>query len=258
VAPRAREAALRAVAGGAGIPEAHDAMGAVHFMLDWDWPAAEGAFRRAIALDPGDALAHRMLGHVLSQAGRQGEGTLLMQRARELEPMYAVNHAISSQVAFQGRDFAGAVDHARRAVALDPQFWIGHVQLGQACEQLGRNDCALEALLNASRFSDGNSKAAAMRGHLLARMGRTEEARAVLTALDAASRDRYVPPYARALVHAGLGETDAVFARLDEACEARDVHLIFLTVDPKWDPYRKDPRFRAVLDRCGLKRATAP
>jgi hypothetical protein len=32
----------------------------------------------------------------------------------------------------------------------------------------------------------------------------------------------------------------------------RDVHLIFLTVDPKWDPYRGDPRFEALLARCGF------
>ena len=61
-----------------------------------------------------------------------------------------------------------------------------------------------------------------------------------------------MPPYAMALVHAGLGEPDAVFARLDEAYDARDVHLVFLPVDPRWDPYRDDPRFRALLERCGF------
>jgi hypothetical protein len=61
-----------------------------------------------------------------------------------------------------------------------------------------------------------------------------------------------VPPYAIALVHAGLGERDAVFEWLDRAYEARDVHLIFLPVDPKWDAYRADPRFGALLARCGF------
>lgn len=255
VLSRVREASAHAVQAAPDLPEALVARGTSAFMLEWDWGAAEAAFRRAIAVDPGDALAHRYLGHVLSQTGRQGEATRLLERARSLEPLYAMNHAISAQVAFQSRDFEGAAEHARHAIALDPEFWIGYLNLAQACEQLGQYDAALEALANAARFSGGNSKAMAFRGHLLAKVGRTSEAREVLKALQAAARERYVPPYAMALVHAGLGEREAVFARLDEAYGVRDVHLIFLPVDPRWDPYRDDPRFRALLDRCGFPRA---
>jgi hypothetical protein len=78
------------------------------------------------------------------------------------------------------------------------------------------------------------------------------EARDLLVTLEAASRQRYVQPYALALVHAGLGDADAVFEWLDRAYTAHDIHLIFLTVDPKWDPYRADPRFTALLARCGF------
>ena len=61
-----------------------------------------------------------------------------------------------------------------------------------------------------------------------------------------------------ALVHAGLGERDAVFEWLDKAYDARDVHLIYLPVDPKWDPYRTDPRFTALLARCNYMRTAGP
>ena len=74
----------------------------------------------------------------------------------------------------------------------------------------------------------------------------------MLAMLEAQSRTRYVPPFAMALVHAGLGDHDAVFEWLDRALDVRDVHLIYLPVDPKWDPYRSDPRFEALLMRCGF------
>ena len=60
-----------------------------------------------------------------------------------------------------------------------------------------------------------------------------------------------------ALVHAGLGDREAVFEWLDKAYDARDVHLIYLPVDAKWDPYRSDPRFAALLARCGFTPAPA-
>jgi hypothetical protein len=61
-----------------------------------------------------------------------------------------------------------------------------------------------------------------------------------------------MPPYAIALVYAGLGETDAAFAWLDRAVEAHDVHLAMLPTEPKWDALRGDARLSEVLRKCGL------
>jgi TolB-like protein len=250
VRSRVRDAARSAVRANPDLAEAHYARGHLNFLLEWDWPAAEAAFRRAIDLDPRYGFAHTGLGHTLSQSGRHSEALAAMRRARELDPQNAMTYALSSQVAFQAREYQAALDHASQAIALDQEFWIGHIMRGQAYEQSGRPELALDALAVAARFSRDNSKAVALSGYVLARAGRADEAREVLTTLDALSRKRYVPPYALALVHAGLGEHDAVFEWLDRAFDVHDVHLIFLTVDPKWDPYRSDPRFEALLMRC--------
>jgi hypothetical protein len=53
-------------------------------------------------------------------------------------------------------------------------------------------------------------------------------------------------------VHAGLGEREAVHEWLERAYAARDVHLVFLPVDPKWNPYRADHHFKALMVRCGF------
>jgi tetratricopeptide (TPR) repeat protein len=252
VIARVREAAARAIATGPDLPEAHDASAYVAFMFDWDWPAAEAAFRKAIALDPDDALAHRTLGHVLSQAGRQEEGLRLLARAREVEPFYALNYALSSQVAFQGRDYGAAIAFAREAIALDPEFWIGHVMLAQAAAEIGEHEQAFDALGRAARFSGNNTKTMSFRGYLLARLGRADEATEVLRALERIAGARYVPPYALALVHAGLADCDAAIAGLEQALVARDVHLIFLAKDPRWDGCRADPRFGDLVGRAGI------
>lgn len=99
---------------------------------------------------------------------------------------------------------------------------------GQALEELGDHDLALKALATAARLSGQNSKPISLTGYILGRSGRTSEARDLLRAMEMASRQRYVPPYALALVHAGLGDADAAFEWLDRAYAARDVHLMFL------------------------------
>ena len=142
------------------LAEAWLAQGLVHWFFDWNWPAAEAALGRAIALNPSLGAAHWALGHILSQAGRHEEALPPMSRARELDPLEPMTHAMSSQVAFQARDPVSALAHARRAIAIDPEFWIGHMQAGQAYEQLGQRDGALEAFTQAGTILRRKQQAA--------------------------------------------------------------------------------------------------
>jgi TolB-like protein/Tfp pilus assembly protein PilF len=250
----AREAARQAVRADSSLAEAQLAQAYVAWMLDWDWTAAEAALRRAVSLDASLPMAHQVLGHVLSQMGKHDEAEVSLRRARELQALEAMPLAMSSQVAFQARDYAAALDFADQAITLDSQLWIGHMMRGQALEGMDHHALALDALTAASGFSESNSKAMSLKGYVLARTGRQEDARHILKALEAAAQQRYVPPYAFALIYTGLGQPDAVFDWLQRAHAARDVHLVFLTVDPKWDPYRADPRFIDLLARCGFTR----
>jgi hypothetical protein len=104
-----------------------------------------------------------------------------------------------------------------------------------------------------SRASGGNSKAIALRGYLHAKLGQVDEAREVLRTLEALAKSRYVPPVAMALVNLALGDREAAYTWLDRAFDARDVHVVYLPVDPKWDALRGDARFRALLERGGLR-----
>jgi len=53
---------------------------------------------------------------------------------------------------------------------------------------------------------------------------------------------------------------DAAFAQLERAYAARDVHLMYLPVDHKWDAVRQDPRVAGLVERAGFaaSRRVAP
>ena len=175
-----------------------------------------------------------------------------MLHARELDPYYPMQPARSAYERLLARDYSSALELAQRATAVGPSFWIGYFQLAAAYERLGNSEQALEALEKAEALS-GNSKMLSLRGYILAKSGRTNQAEEVLRTLKGIDRERYVPPYAMALVYAGLGQCDSAFEWLDRAYAARDVHLVFLP-DPKWDDLREDPRFRALVERCDFMR----
>jgi tetratricopeptide (TPR) repeat protein len=250
---KARRAAEQAVAAEPDLAETQTSLGFVKFWLDWDWNGAEAAYRKAIAIDPNYSLMYRLLGIVLGHAGgREEEARAAMERARAIDPLQAMHHALSAQVAFLGRDFSAALEFARHAAVVLVDFWIANFQMAQAYEQLGDYEPALKALSRAGGMGGENSKMISLRGYVLAKMGREEEARAVLKTLETLARERYMPPCAMAQVHVGLNEHDLAFAWLERAVEMHDVHLASLPADPKWDALRGDTRFADVLRRCGL------
>ena len=250
---KARHAAEQAVRCEPELVETQTSWGFVKFWLDWDWQEAEVAYRRAIAIDPNYSLVYRMMGILLGHAGhRKDEAREAMDRARALDPLQAMNHALSAQVAFFGRDFKTAVEFARHASVVLSNFWIANFQMSQAWEQLGMYEQALDALGRGCGVGSENSKVVSLRGYVLAKMGRTEEALQIVQSLVSASKERYVPPYAIAQVHAGLGRPDEALRWLDRGVEEHDVHLAMLPMEPKWDALRADRRFGEVLRRCGL------
>jgi serine/threonine-protein kinase len=75
----------------------------------------------------------------------------------------------------------------------------------------------------------------------------------ILDQLKTRAAQGYVPASNLALVHLGLGERDQALDRLEEAVEARDMLLTFLTAEPRWAGLADHPRFAAVLEHVGLK-----
>ena len=59
-------------------------------------------------------------------------------------------------------------------------------------------------------------------------------------------------PQHRQAVHAGLGDCGAALDRIEEALEKRALWPLEIARDPRLDPLRESPRFRAVLGALRL------
>jgi tetratricopeptide (TPR) repeat protein len=68
--PEAKRHATKALELDASLAEAHASLGFVKLYFEWDWPAAEAAFQRAVALDPNHAASHQWYSIYLLATGR--------------------------------------------------------------------------------------------------------------------------------------------------------------------------------------------
>jgi len=84
--------------------------------------------------------------------------------------------------------------------------------------------------------------------------GRRSEAQEMMGELERLSRQRYISPFHRALVYAGLGKRDEAFALLDDTYNEHSDRIVILGVYPWVDSLRSDPRFPKLLQRLACSR----
>jgi TolB-like protein/DNA-binding winged helix-turn-helix (wHTH) protein/Tfp pilus assembly protein PilF len=249
----ARTAATRALELDDGAAEPHVSLGWIHFMYDWDWAAAERAFRRGLALSPGYAGGHQWYGIYLTARGRFAEAQREVQAALKLDPLSLAARENLGWIAYCARDLERAEGLLRAALDLDPEYAPAHRYLGLTLLQKGDASQAiseLEAARVLLKATDTETLADLARAHALA--GRAREAERLLRELTADMPRRYVSRCLLAAYHASTGRTDEAFRWLGEARDEREGHLAFLAVDPAHDPLRSDPRFAVLLAQLGL------
>lgn len=261
--PRAKEAAQHALALDESLPEAHSAMAHVLQFYDWDWQTSEAGYRRALLLNPNNAETNRFYATLLSAQGRGEEALRRILRARELDPLSLIICMEAAWHCYMARDYAQAMAHALGTLELEPGFASAQHVAGLIYEQQGRIEEALAAFERANTGSGGNPATRASLGRVLAAAGRSQETLALLRQLDEIAARTYVPPYYGALMHASLGNTDEALAALEDSCRKRDLWLVWLGRDPRFDCLRSHPRFQGLLQVIGLgvesgRRAAAP
>ena len=95
---------------------------------------------------------------------------------------------------------------------------------------------------------------AALLGHAYAASGDRAAALEALADLRKRAEKEYIPPFAFAVVYAGLGEKDRGLEWLERGIAERDIFLPENFFDPLLDPLRKEPEFAKIERAMGLKR----
>ena len=154
---KALEAARQAVALDGSDSFAHTALG---ISLFWKGPHEDAilSFQRAVELNPSHGYARASLGGLLELTGRTEEGISLMEDGLRLNPNAPNTMHINSFLArayIQARRYEKAVEWARRAIHLKPEFPDAHYLLAVSLAHLDRYEEARAALDQCERVQPG-------------------------------------------------------------------------------------------------------
>ncbi|MGE0574088.1 winged helix-turn-helix domain-containing tetratricopeptide repeat protein [Reyranella sp.] len=148
VGPIAERAALAAIRADSDDPWAHHALGCIHlFARRFDDCLAD--FEHALRLNPNFCLAQGYYGLALAFCGRWKEGEEAAHRALRLsphDPFSALYYGVASYTQFVGRNYDEAMQLARTAIRLHPDFIGGYRGLTSAAGMSGQAGVAAGAL----------------------------------------------------------------------------------------------------------------
>ena len=251
-APKAKEAALKALELDPLLPEAHASLAFVKFDYEWDWAGAEEEFKEAFRLNPSYETAYRWYGGLLAATGRHDQAIAAAKRAQELDPTSLLNSADVGWELYLARRYDEAVDQLRKTVEMDANHFPTHNWLALAYVAKSMHQQAIEEAQKSAILSNNSTPAMAALAISYAASGNTKDATSILRTLDAALKSRYISNSEVAAIFASLNDTEQAFKSLQKAYEDHDYRLPFLNADTRFDRLHSDPRYPDLLRRIGL------
>ena len=243
----AERAANRALEISDAIPSAWNALGFVRLYRDWNWISSDRAFRQAVNLDPGYAMAHHWYAGLLSAVEHHDDAIAQVIAAMELDPQsLSVRSDLVWYYLYADR-YEDARREAKRTLAVDPDYHWARFGLFYANLRLNQFEPALQLVLefheNAadSRMKEIEGKSA-------------EQALTILFRYrlgDVFADDR-LDAFEIACASGEAEQIDAGLESLRQAISNRQIWTTFARVDPRLDPLRQHPRFSETLAEHGL------
>lgn len=251
--PKARAAALQALAIDNSLAEAHASLGYSAMRFDWNWPEAEREFELAIASNSNYSNAHHWYGLYLAMRGRFGEAKEEMRKALTLDPLSLIITANLAWVHYFAREYDQAITVCQEALQLDSSFVSARIKLGWAYEGKQLYPEARAEFRKGMDYIGEDPPLLLFLAHAYAGEGARSDAIALIQQVTKPSSPHYLSSYHVAAVYAGLGDHERSLGWLKRAYEERSSWLPWLNVDPKFDGLRGEPQFVALLDSLGLR-----
>jgi TolB-like protein/DNA-binding winged helix-turn-helix (wHTH) protein/Tfp pilus assembly protein PilF len=216
VMPRAKEAALKAVELDPNLASAHVKLGYVYLFYDWDWPAAEKEYRRALEINPSSSEAQLGYANYLGTLGRFDEALSRVQQAYLYDPLAVESRSEALWIYYFSGRMPETVDQCHKTIELEPAAGTPYIVLAMAYAQMGKRAETLRAAEDAVHFADfpsGNATTASA----LAQVGEKLKAKKVLDRALEQAKQRYVCRFIVAAAYTELGENEKALQSLQQA-----------------------------------------
>lgn len=250
--PKAKAAALKALELDDSLAEAHTSLAQVTANYEWNWNKAEAEYRRAIELNPSYSTGHHYYATFLMAMSRHAEALEEMKKAEALDPLSPIIATFIGKAYYYAGNNDEAIMRYKKVLDTDPEFRVARSFLIHSLEQAGRfEQAAAQAKIEAAQAGLGPDSAASLE-HAYKAKGAAGYWKEVLRQVEGGKDPGAGSDLDLAAIYTKLGNKELAFDLLERAYAERNMWLMNLKVDPRFDGLRSDRRYEDLLHRLGL------
>lgn len=252
--PLAKEAALTALKLDDSLAEAHASLAFVEMHYEWNWTASEQEFYRAIELNPNYATAHQWFAYWQMAQGHPNESIAQIELARKADPLSIIIRTDTVDLLSAAGRFDEAIEKAREANDLDPDFQLTHYFLGEVFLAKQMYPEALAEFQKGLEVDSTDEWQLVGLGCVYALTHDRANAERIVRRLLKDSREPSDMAMEIASIYSAMGKKEQAFSWLYKASENREGGLMFLNSPLYFGELRSDPRFAELVRKVGLPR----
>jgi serine/threonine protein kinase/tetratricopeptide (TPR) repeat protein len=215
----ARRAAERAVAIEPTLGPAFIEVALAKLGGEWDWDGAEEAFRRGLAVDATNPLAHVHYSWLLMLLGREDAAFAEAQRGHALAPSSKLVGVVRAQTMYVGGRYDEAIELCSECLRVDPNYVFAVHVRGLCHLAKSMRERAVADLERAASLAHRAPFYLGILGRCYGEFGMREQALGLVAELSNHAPDTYVPPQCYVFIYAGLGERERALEYQEKAYE---------------------------------------
>jgi len=218
---------------------------------EWDWDGAEAAFRRGLALDAANPLAHVHYSWLLVLLGRDDAAYAEARRGHDLAPASRLVAGARAQTMYIGGRYDEAIGLCNECLRVDPTYVFALHLRGLCHLATAARDGAVADLERAAVLGGRTPFYLGLLGRCYGEFGMRREALDLIAELERQSPDTYVPPQSYVFIYAGLGERERALEYQEKAYQDGAAPFNYLAPCIR-DLYALSPHHKRRLEQMRL------
>ena len=248
--PKAKAALDKALLINRNISKLHSSLGWYYWNFEYDFDSAEKALLEAVKLNPSSPEANRWYAQVRSIRFKP-ESIDEIELAVKLEPSSAISRFVQFRVLTSFGKLAEARIVAKKVIEIDQEYLMalyGDIEIHCLSQ---RYEEALVLVEEAIEATD-DPLYLGVKGYILGRLNRIDEANSVRIMLEKIALKRNVRPQYMFMIDYAIGEHEKALKLLRESVDSKTLNVFLFDPRIYWDDLVGNPAFKTIFSDMGL------